>query len=112
MNNNAWIIPYVILSIAVFISSTLFLSSTDHPKLVPRTVTIISYSPTQVNPSDPAGCINDLFNQFQAGNLDPDSLREDIDRCLGLNSNGGDNGDNNTQIMPPQTPNGTTPRFV
>ena len=44
--------------------------------------------------------------------LDPDSLREGIDRCFGLNSN--NNGNNNSQIVPeqPQPPAANTPRFV
>jgi hypothetical protein len=68
------------------------------------------FYPTQAIPNDPVSCINDLFNKFQLGMLDPDSLREALDRCFSLNPN---NGNNNSQIMPgPQPPTANTPRFV
>jgi len=116
MNDKGWIIPYAILSFSIFIASTLFLFSSDRIMLVPHTVTIISskpmyrdhFYPTQGIPSDPTSCINDLFNKFRTGNLNPEMLREGIDRCFGLNSN-----DNNSQVIPqPQPPSGLAPRIL
>jgi len=120
MNNKRWVFPYVILFSAIFIASTLFLLSGDHSKPVPYRVTIVSFNsedrnqfhPTQVTPNDPGSCINDLYNKFLSGTLDPDSLRKGIDKCFGLNHS---SGDNNSQVVPepqPQPPTANTPRFV
>lgn len=118
MNDRRWVLPYVILFFSIFVPSTLFLFSGDHSKPVPYRVTIVSFNsedrnqfhPTQVIPNDPASCINDLYNKFQSGMLDLDSLREGLARCLSLNP---DNGDNGSQIVPePQPPAANTPRFV
>src|SRR5215510_3530652 len=106
MNSKIWIIPYVFLFLSIFIFSTLYLFSEDNSKYVPYKVTIVILKPmhpyhsylTQVMPSDPTMCMNELFNEFQTGNLNADTLREGIDKCLGLNSNS--NGDNNSQIIP------------
>lgn len=114
--NRKWAIPYVMLFFLIFIPITLYLFFGDHLKSVPHTVTIVSFdpedhsSPTQSIPNDPASCINDLYNKFQSGMLDLDSLREGIDRCFSLNPN---DGDNNSQIVPePQPPIANSPRFV
>lgn len=101
----------------IFIPTALFLFSGDHLKSFPHKVTIVSLdpnyndhlSPTQSVPNDPASCINDLYNKFQSGMLDLNSLREGLSRCFSLNP---ENGDNNSQIVPePQSP-ANTPRFV
>lgn len=114
-----WIIPYVILFFLILIPTTLFLLSRDQPKSVIHKVTMISidpeyknqFRPTQSTPNDPGNCINDLYNKFQSGMLDPEALREGVDRCFSLNPNS--DGDNNSQIMPePQPPSTNTPRFV
>ena len=117
MNHKMWIIPYVVLFFLIFIPTTMFLFSSEHLKSVPQRVTISfapeymdHLSPTQSVPTDPASCINDLYNKFQSGMLDLDALREGISRCFSLNP---DNGDNNSQIIPePQPPIANSPRFV
>ena len=66
---------------------------------------------TQSIPNDTGSCIDDLYNKFQSGMLDPEALREGVDRCFSLTPNS--NGDNNSQIVPePQPPATNTPRFV
>ena len=120
MNDKKWFIPYIILFFLIFIPTTSFLFSGDHLKFVPHRVAIVSFdpnysnhfSPTQSVPSDPSDCINDLYNKFQSGMLDLNSLSEGIDRCFNLNSN---NGDNNSLTVPqpqPQPPTSNMPRFV
>lgn len=120
MKDRRWIFPYLILFFSIFIPSTLFLFSSDHPKPVPYGVTFVSFNsedgnqfhPTQVIPNDTGSCINDLYNRFQSGMLDLDSLREGLARCFSLNPN---NGNNDSLIVPepqPQQPTANTPRFV
>jgi hypothetical protein len=118
MNDKKWIIPYIVLFFLIFIPTALFLFATDHLKSVAHRITIVSLdpeyrnhlSPTQSIPNDPASCINDLYNKFQSGMLDLDSLKKGISKCFSLNP---DNGDNNSLIIPqPQPPTANTPRFV
>lgn len=120
MNNKSWVFPYVVLSFAIFIASTLFLFSGDHSKPVPYRVTVVTFNPedgnqfhpTQATPNDTGSCVDDLYNRLQSGTIDLDSLREGIEKCFSLNS---DNGDNNSQIIPepqPQPPSANSPRFV
>lgn len=125
MNDKKWFIPYILLFFLIFIPTTFFLFSGDHLKFVPHRVTIVSFGPnhsnhlssTQSVPNDPADCINDLYNKFQSGMLDLNSLSEGIDRCFNLNSN---NDDNNSLTVPqpqppvpqPQLPTSSMPRFV
>ena len=114
MSDKSWFILYIVIFFSIFIPSILFLFSRDASDSASHAVTIVSFNPehghhfypTQVIPSDPTKCINDLFNQFQTGNLDPDTFRDGINKCFGLNSN-------NSQIVPqPQPPTTSTPRFV
>ncbi|HEX9318851.1 MAG TPA: hypothetical protein VF884_07945, partial [Nitrososphaeraceae archaeon] len=108
MNDKAWYISCVFLFFSILIPTSVFLFHGDSSRHRMNVITTEPeyrdhiFSMQTLDPNKKDSCMDGLLDNLQSGNLDPQQVQDDLDKCLGLglNDTGGNNGENNTPVVP------------